>query len=302
MPDLVIINGEEDFLKEKAVKDELSTRLINDVSYFSDKEIDLYLESINYPLMFGGSRAFVITECKQIPDLPSGSDLLIVVSSGKKKLSDSRATRSYDFPILKTYFNNNEVIKWIIKEGNAFNIDLSRVASALFINNGKSLRKLYSEIRKLAVLAPPGSTVTPELARSLLCFSAELTPKDIIESICEGNALKALAYHDKLQQLGNETGWIIAYMQRHVISHLKIELLLKQGTKKDDLPGILDIHPFLFKQTFERRIKLWSIDSLKNSLKTLCTLDLLHKKGSNAAEFGLESEIIRLSEEAKNVK
>lgn len=299
MSELIIINGEEEFLKEKAVDDEISGRLIQDVSRYDD--IDQYIDDISTPSLFGAVKAFVITNCKKIPPLPYGSDVLIVVS-GKKKLEDKRATIVYDFPTLKTYSNNNEVVKWIIKEGNKLNIDLSRVATALFINSGKSLRKLYSEMKKLAVVTPPGTAVTPEIAKSLLCFSAELTPKDVIESICEGNTIKALAYHDKLQKYADETGWILAYMQRHVMQFLKMELYLKNGAAKDDLAGIMDVHPYMFKQAYEPRLGLWTIDSLKSSLQTLCDLDIANKRGLESATFGLEAEIIRLSEEVKHVR
>lgn len=301
MPELIIINGEEDFLKERTADNEISSRLIENVIKYNYSDIDQYLEEIRTPLLFGGSRAFLINECKQVPVLPDGQDILILIS-GKKKIEDKRASIVHDFPTLKTYSNNNEVIKWIIKEGNSLNIDLSRVATALFMNNGKSLRKLYSEIRKLAVMLPSGGTITPEIARSLLCFSAELTPKDIIESICDGNTLKSLAFYDKLQQNADETGWIIAYMQRHVIQFIKIESLSSRGMKSGDIASNINIHPFVFKQIYESRIGNWTISSLQQSLSYLCELDLLHKCGSRSADFGLETEIIRLSEEAKNVR
>lgn len=301
MPELIIINGEEEFLKERAALNEIQTRLIRHTSVYDNDDIDNYLEELNTPLLFGGTRAFIINNCKKIPELPSGSDVLVVVS-GKKKLEDKRASLVHDFPTLKSYANNNEVIKWILKEGSSLNIDLSRVAAALFINNGKSLRKLYSEIKKLAAVSPMGGIVTPEIARSLLCFSAELTPKDIVESVCEGHTLKALAFYDKMQQFADETGWIIAYMQRHIIQQLKIEALSKRGLKPYDISGMLGIHSFVFTQTWEPRLGCWTVESLCDSLQTFCRLDLAHKRGDSSASFGLESELIRLSEEAKNVR
>lgn len=301
MSELIIINGEEEFLKERAAYNEIKTRLIQHFSVYDTDSLDSYLEEINTPLLFNGTRAFIVTGCKKVPEFPSGNDLLIAISA-KKKLDDKRASHIYDFPSLKTYANNNEVIKWILQEGSSFNIDLSRIASALFINNGKSLRKLYSEIKKLAVVAPSGGTVTPETARSLLCFSAELTPKDVVESVCEGNTLKALAFYDKLQQFADETGWIIAYMQRHVILQLKMQTLAQRGMSSDEISSSLEIHPFVFRQTYQWRLGSWTLDSLRSSLKAFCCLDLSHKRGDTSVNFGLEAEIIRLSEEAKNVR
>jgi DNA polymerase III delta subunit len=301
MPELILINGDEEFLKERMAQQEIALRLITDIHTFDYTDIDQYLEEISTPLIFGGIRAFIVNNCKQVPELPDGFDVLVAISSGKKKLSDARASKTHEFPIFKTYSNNNEVVKWILNEGKSLNIDLSRVATALFLNNGKSLRKLYSEIKKLAVVTPPGGTVTPEIARSLLCFSAELTPKDIVEAVCEGNTLKALSFYDKLQQFADETGWVLAYMQRHVIQQLRIEILSQRGLKSDDISQTLEIHPYVFRQVHEPRLGYWTMDSLRSSLEVFCTLDLSHKRGDVGTELGLELELIRLSEEAKNV-
>lgn len=299
MPELIIINGSEEFLKERAVETEIQTRLIKNISKYDYDDLEKYDEDRCSPMLFGGTRAFVINNCKKIPELPHDSDILITVS-GTKKLSDKRASVVHEFNALKTYANNNDVIKWIIKEGTTFNIDLSRVAGPLFMNSGKSLRKLHSEIKKLSIVTSPGTQVTPEIAKTLLCFSAELTPKEIVDSVCEGNTGKALAYYDKLQAMNDETGWIIAYMQRHLIQTLKIELMRERKLKSDNISEILGIHPYVYKQSFEPRIGLWSIDSLRIGLENMCDLDLAHKRGDSSSDFGLEIELIRLSEEAKN--
>jgi hypothetical protein len=45
---------------------------------------------------------------------------------------------------------------------------------------------------------------------------------------------------------------------------------------------------------------LWPVSFLRESFAILCDLDLLHKRGVDVSHWGLESEIIRLSEEAKH--
>ncbi len=167
------------------------------------------------------------------------------------------------------------------------------------MNSRKSLRKLASEIRKLAVLVPSG-VVTPEDVRSVIPFSADLTPKEIVEALCEGHPVKAVAYLDKLQDAADETGWVIAFLQRHAILQLRVEQLSASGMSSGDIASRVGVHPFVFRKSVEPRIGLWSPASLARSLSELCRLDLAHKRGDQSASFGLEAEVVRLSEEAKN--
>jgi len=295
---LTIINGDEEFLKERAALDEARSSLVDHVYQYDHSDLDKYKEESEIPLMFGGSRAFIVWNCLEIPPLPNDDDTLIVVS-GKRPLEDPRAKRIRHFPKFKEYGDKNQIIQWIMDEGNSLNVDLTRVAAALFVNNGRSLRKISSEIKKLAVLTPPGKEVTPETAKSVMCFSAALTPRDVINAVCDGDTFRAMIYHDKLQERVDETGWIIAYLQRHVLQQLRLEQMAAQKIPRDDMAKKLGVHPFVFKKAILPRMGLWSRSSLMSSIGVLCDLDIAHKQGKRFSHFGLELEIIRLSEEAK---
>lgn len=298
MSSLVIINGDEEFLKERAALDEARSSLVDHVYQHDYSDLNKYKEESEIPLMFGGSRAFIVWNCLEIPPLPNDDDTLIVVS-GKRPLEDPKAKRIRHFPKFKEYGNKNQIIQWIMDEGGSLNIDLSRVATALFVNNGRSLRKISSEIRKLAVLTPRGSEVTPETAKSVMCFSAALNPRDVIDAICVGDTPRAMVFHDKLQERADETGWIIAYLQRHVLQQLRLGHLATQKMSHDDMAKKLAVHPFVFRKMILPRMGLWSHPSLMSSISTLCDLDIAHKQGKQSSHFGLELEIVRLSEEAK---
>lgn len=298
---LILINGEEEFLIERAVYDEAHLSLADEIIEFNYRdEIDSYLQESIAPLLGDGKRTYIIWDATDIPVLPSNPYDTLILVSGKKPLSHPNAKRSLKFPKLKSYPENNEVVGWILKEGEANNIDLSRVAGALFMNSGSSLRKLSTEIDKLALCVPKGSVVSPDTARSLLCFSSEISPKEIIDSICDGHTSKALIFLDKLQERGDETGWTIAYMQRHVLQQLRFEILSEEKSPDDRTALVLGVHPFVLKKMYTSRKGLWSMDSLRNSIDILCDLDIEHKRGSLWARHGLELEIIRLSEESKN--
>jgi len=283
-----LINGEEEFLKERAARDEAGNYLADSVfEYWAPDDIPAYLNEVGMNLLFGGRRAFIIWGAEEIPSVPLGDDTLVVVSSPKKKLWSADAIRIHNFPRLKAYDDGNEVVNWILKEGARLNIDLSQVAGALFVNCGRSLRKISSEIRKLAILCPSGA-VTPQDARSIMCFSADLTPQNVVDSVCKGQPALALAFLDKLREGGDETGWVISFMQRHVMRQFYMELLDEAGVSLEEAARRLGIHLFAYRKMAESRLGLWSRTSLFSSIETLQVLDVVHKQGSGSARLGLE--------------
>ena len=304
MSSLILISGEEDFLSEtEARREALSSLASETFEYNIPDDLESYIHDSQTQFMSGKSRVFILWGVKDIPVLP-GSELdtiICVAPPGKRILQDKRAKRSFVFPKLKSFQDNNDVVKWIIREGDFFNINLNRIAGALFVNSGTCLRKLHREIEKIAASVPPGTIVSPDEARSLIVFSTEVTPRDIIDAICDGHTHKAIAYLDKLQERADETGWIIAYMQRHVVQQLKLRESFELNLTGDVAKSI-GVHPFILKKLLLTRLDLWTTKFLMTSLGTLCDLDVAHKRGDGSARFGLESEIIRMSEEVNNVK
>jgi len=304
MSSLILISGEEDFLSEtEARREALSSLASETFEYNIPDDLESYIHDSQTQFMSGKSRVFILWGVKDIPVLP-GSELdtiICVAPPGKRILQDKRAKRSFVFPKLKSFQDNNDVVKWIIREGDFFNINLNRIAGALFVNSGTCLRKLHREIEKIAASVPPGTIVSPDEARSLIVFSTEVTPRDIIDAICDGHTHKAIAYLDKLQERADETGWIIAYMQRHVVQQLKLRESFELKLTGDVAKSI-GVHPFILKKLLLTRLDLWTTKFLMTSLGTLCDLDVAHKRGDGSARFGLESEIIRMSEEVNNVK
>jgi DNA polymerase III delta subunit len=292
---LIVIYGEENFLVERAAREEAALCIPDEIiEYHLPDDLDRYLDDSSIPVIGGGRRVFILWGADAIPILPESDDDTLVVVGGKKPIAHPSAVRTLRFDKLKAYDDNNEVLRWILKEGERYKIDLSRVVGALFVNCGNGLRKLASEIEKLAVLTPPGSQATPDDARSVLVFSAELTPKRIIDSVCEGHTVKALAFYDRLQEQGDETGWILTYMQRHVLQALQADMLREAGVSNDRAAEIVGVHPYIFRKAFR---SVWSRTTMTQSFNTLCDLEILHKRGVDV-RCGLELEIVNLSEEA----
>lgn len=296
---LILINGEDDFLKERAAEDEAKMSLAESVLRFRfPEEAQEYLDEIDMGSLVDSPTAFVILNASDVPPLSSADSVTtIVVAASKKTLEAANAKRVLNFQKFRPR-DEEAVIRWILKEGDGFNIDLKRVASALFVNHGNDLRKISSEIRKLALVVGPDRVVNPVDARPVMCSSADITPGYVIDAVSTGHAVQALAFCDRLQERNVETGWILAYMQRHVLQCLRLETMKAAGMPAERISEALGVSLWTYQNYLTPCVGLWAIPSLVQSMETLCDLEIAHKRGEEA-RWGLELEIIRLSEEAK---
>lgn len=283
-----ILFGEERFLVERNAEELKNSFLSSSVQSLSFNNLNL-LDPDNYDVIH-------LYNCRMVPDIKFLDSVNYVIEMDEKIVPIKNKEYTYlEFPKLKSYGNRNEVMLWILKEGERSKIDLSKVAGALFVNSGNSLRKLSSEIAKLRVLTADGDMVSPDTARSLLVFSNEITPKNIIEAICEGKTSKALAFYDRLQEDKNETGWITSYLQNFVLQILRAKYMIQMNIK--DIPARLSISNYIYNLAVIPNLNKWSGNFLKESLRNLNEIEKRHKTGRNNSDYFLESEIIRLTEE-----
>jgi len=299
---LFIVTGEEEFLIERYCVNIISSYLSDQTfKYELPDDLDSYLNESQSNTIDGSSRVFWIKfkKVSKIPIVPVGEDDILIVEAGSKKISDKSAYEIKHFPKLKSYKNKNEILDFIVKEGESRKISLKRIAPALFVNVGTSLRKLSSEIDKLAQIVPEGGTVGPDLIRSVTCFASVFTPREVVDAICEGKVQKALAFYQKLQEK-DETGWILAYVMRHVANQIRTDYLYDSGVVIGDIPSEIGMNSYVFTKTHGAWIQRWSLRSLRSSLSELCRIDVLHKRGSDV-RCALERIIISLSLEAGDV-
>jgi DNA polymerase III delta subunit len=294
---IILINGEDEYLKECAALEEAKSSLANSIEIFKTPQLYEDVVSVN----IGFNTTYVVYNVDALPYVPTSDGLLILVAKPKCEIKYPGAKHSIYVPSLKSYEDNNEVLPWILKEGHRQNIDLSNYASAFFVNNGNRLRKIHSEIRKVVDLQKCGITDSV-VTRQLFIRSVEITPKDIINAITNGNARAAVTYYDALQDLKDETGWIISYLMRHCLSILTAMYYKSKGKSLQDVASILGLHPFVVSNQIYPNVNTWKQSSLTQSLRKLGELDVLNKSGQRSVEFDLEEEIIRLSQEAFNTK
>lgn len=285
-----LVFGEEEYLIERN-----SEELVNSFLTGNTKEINSDKLNVSH---LDGYEIIYIKNCKTIPEINFLESVNYIISFVPKSIPPKNLSYIYhDQPKLKSSEYRNEVIMWILNEGKRHKIDLSKISGALFVNSGNSLRKLSSEILKLKTLTAEGEMVSPDVAKSLLVFSNDLTPKSVLDAICEGNTKRAIAFYDRLQDTKSETGWILAYLQTFVVQILRASYMTAKGIK--NIPEALSISGYVYNNFVSPHLGKWEDDLLKDVLRNLNDIEKRHKSGRNNADFLLESEIFRLSEGLK---
>jgi DNA polymerase III delta subunit len=297
---VVVIYGEEEFLVERSAHESALSCLSKIIEYKIPDDINSFIcDTDSYSET---PRAFLIQIDKEIPNFPkNSSDNFIFYSKKKPSLVGVNPSNIIEHPKLKTFDDKNEVIKWIISEGNRYNIDLSRVSNSIFMNCGDNLRKISSEIDKLSYIVQKGHRASPDDIRLSLVFSNSLDPSGIIDSIKMGDVKRAVSIHDKMQSLGEETGWIISYLFKFVSNLYISSILSKIESNPDDIAQKIGIHPFVYKKSIHPYINLWDKSILFESSSKICECDFLHKNGKEISKFLLVEEIMRLCRERRSV-
>lgn len=289
---IYLVCGDEEFLMDRKVDEIKNSHLLNGVIRYSyPEQWDLFLSEFQ----FGMERSeylYVLDSTvskfqHKIPD----SELHIVVIA-KNKTSYQNPDEIFEFPQLKTYSDKNEVVRWIVEEGQKFNIDLKPYANALFLNCGNCLRKLNSEIEKISQIEGSGSKVSPDVLRKVLSFSADLNPQPIVEAVYERQPRKAIAFLRKLQENKDETGWVLSYLIRSVYNSIVIEM--HGGSSSSSLASILGIHPYVFSKVWEKRRGNWKLSFLLDHHSRLLDLDAYHKRGGKWHKERLEKLVLEL--------
>jgi hypothetical protein len=290
---ITYVLGDEEYLKERAALSEIEGSLTKNVIKIKYKD---FLKNLDLYEIPDEDTIYLVHDCQE-PYYSPNINAVMIFSDGVFPKIPPEIKRVLDFKKLKSYDNNNEVVKWILREGEALKIDLSRVVNALFLNSGNRLRKLSSEIGKIRTLSKDGDIVSPDLAKSVLCFSAELTPKSVLDSIINGKTNAAISYYDKLQEQGNETGWILSYIISFFLQIARYSVLTDLGvSNKHEVLGINTYKADYLSLHCDK----WSKKELVKTLENLIQIEIKHKSGDLSADFMLELEIIRLSEESSS--
>lgn len=280
MSQIIIINCEDEFLREREAYDQARSFLADEIISFKfPKDEEKFFEFSSLREFSQLKKVFVVFDCVGIPKLPENVSLICVP---KSKLAVPGA-RIINIPILK----RNDVYQFILNEGERHKIDLSDVVDALLMNNGTCLRRLVSEIEKIVTMTGLEGKIKPQDARQVMCSFLPIDTNLLIDFVICGKTKSLILAFDRMED--GEIAKTLAYFYNNVSRVLQL-----QAFKNNQI-----LQKTAFRKTTDQ-LNLWTNESLVQSVKTLAYLDERQKLGDLSVKFRLKQEMIRLSEEIKN--
>lgn len=197
------------------------------------------------------------------------------------KLGSKALLREYKK--LKTWDNDNEVVKWVQEEAARFGLKIDQqVAKGMFQVAGDDLYRLSSEIGKLRLLIGKGQ-VTLEHLNLVMTPASNIASWDVADSVFMKDWKKALSRVATVFKYASEDpslmilGALIKGVERLFVARS----LLDKGVPPDDVAGRMGMHPYRFKKAVLPQAEKQTVARLVTNMQMLSRLDVELKRTSH---------------------
>lgn len=199
---------------------------------------------------------------------------------------------------LKTWDNNNEVIRWLLEEAKRLKLSLdAKMAAGMFQIAGDDLYRLSSELRKLLLLVGPGVPVTVDHLKLVLSPGTTAEPWTVAEAAFAKNPKKAINALSSLYRYSTDDPSIpvMGAMMRQAEKLLVARSMMDRGASPEDVAARLGMHPFRFKMSLLPHVEKHTQRGLTLAMQNLCKLDVDLKRTSHSRRTLLELTVIDLA-------
>jgi DNA polymerase-3 subunit delta len=232
---------------------------------------------------------------ESIQSLPDRINLLFVVifdRGSKRKIDKSlKTTKAFmshaiiqQFDSFKSW-DDKKVVSWIIDAAKDLNVKIDTMAAtSLFETTGPELRKLNSELNKLATYKGKGNIIKKEDVE-MLCSGID-NVFVLLEKWVHGDNLSALKELEKILDKDHPIK-LIASLQTLLTQWLHIKLAIKYGNKSTQMAKELGIHPYVITKAIEKTRQI-PIERLTYLRSKLTEYENKIKTGQLKAELSME--------------
>jgi DNA polymerase-3 subunit delta len=309
-----LFTGEEDFLREEAIR-ELEQKLLKKDSSEFNKNIfygqDMDGSEINdiatvLP-MLSQKRLIIIKQSEKLSpsvkenlisyiESPSPATCLILDATSLNKQDRLYKAVSQHGRIInfKKYYSG-QIDRWIIRRVRFYKKRiLPEAAGMLRENVGENLRILNESIKKLVLYVGENEVIKVRDIEEVVGRSFGGTVFDLIKAIRQREKSKALRIVSELVKEGKETSSIIGLLFWQLKRIKEVKRLLEQGVLSEEIGRRLKIHNF-FLDEFITEVRNFCSRELNRHFKFLLEADTEIKMGIKKPEIALELLVIKLS-------
>jgi DNA polymerase-3 subunit delta len=314
VPFVVSFGGEPYFLDkdlEKARSWEGRIVAFFDGDGLTDQELVSFCES---PPFDGGERVVIIDDAQKIKgdkqlkryiETKNSADTMTVIVAiiRSEKLpeiwaSAAKKGRRLEYKKLKTYEDNNEVIRWVEAEAKRLGVVLDKgVSGMLYQLVGADLHRLANELEKLQVITKKGEVVTTAILSTVISPSPTSEPWQVAEAAMEKDIKKAMNLLSVLyRNQGDEANVPLTYaLMRQVEKAIVARQLLDRKATDEEISVAVGMHPWRCKNHFIPLVRRHGMDKLAGHMTRLCRLDESVKSSARSKRTLVELAVLSIA-------
>ncbi len=233
---------------------------------------------------------------------PTDDSTVLVAAVRAEKLPEiwkfvASKGKLYEHKKLKTYEDNNDVVRWLETEVKKSDRRFDTGAAAkLYWCIGNDLHRLSNEMRKLCLIVPRGEKITMEQVAIVATVSPTATTFQVADAMIQRNSKAAM---DALTLLYRTQGEecnipLVAALMKTVERTMIARKLIDQGADDDVIASALGMHPFLCKK-FLLHVRKHPIGLLVRHMSRLCKLDAEVKGAARSKRTLVELTVLSIA-------
>jgi DNA polymerase-3 subunit delta len=200
---------------------------------------------------------------------------------------------SVEFTPLKDF----EIQTWMRQKAKELNVQIDeRVIRHLLNLAGNSVRRITSELEKLAVAALPESIITQELVEKLTPNSREVSNFDLSDQLLAGNRNAAMKVLQKVLNDGAEPLMLLGLIANNYHRLFLAKELMQQGVERIEVARIMKLPPFK-QDDFLATARRADGERLSWSLQRIADADLAIKTSKATPRLQIEMLVSELTKQ-----
>ena len=319
------LEGEEEFVKEKALKDLREAVLsgpmmeLNETRLTDPDADDLIKAAETLPLMserrllivkdshlLGGRAASEDADGgaeklgKYLPQLPETTVVVFWVrgTADKRKrlykaLKDSASSGRC---VIVSFEKQTEdaLRKWIVRRCKENQVTISdETATRMVFRTGTSLSQIQGETDKLCAYLGPGGTADEAALDAVVTQNLEYKVFDLSRTVLSGDGPKAFRMLEGLLQDGEDRIGLLSLLGSQCRQLLKVAVLTRAGERDGDIARAVGAPDFVIRQT-QALARRFSLEELKEMPELCVRTEYETKSGQIPAEGGLEKVMLQI--------
>jgi DNA polymerase-3 subunit delta len=234
---------------------------------------------------------------------PKDDSIVLVAIIRSEKCSDvwqlaAKKGKLIEHKKLKTYENNNEVVRWVETEAMRIGLRLDKgISEALFSLLGSDLYRISSELRKLLLLVGKDQKATKEHLKLVIAPAPTAEPYQVAEAAMNKDLRGAMNLLSTVyKNMGDDANVPIAYaLMRQIEKLTVVRSLLERGVPEDELAASIGMHPFRFKSSVLPQVRKHSLSDLVRIMSRLCKLDTDVKGPARSKRTHIELAVLSVA-------